>query len=74
MTFRPPAEATGPGRTAIDVCDDAGEIVATIYGTPTGLKILCAPGHLPYDLSELRAPPGVNVAIRPDRAGRGARR
>jgi hypothetical protein len=74
MTFSPPAKNTGPGRTAIDVHDDDGQHVATIYAMSGGLNIVTQPDYELADLAvELQPPMGVQFAIR-RRGGLGHRR
>jgi hypothetical protein len=65
MTFSPAADAIGPGRTAIDVIDDDGQHVATIYAMSGGLNIVTTPNYEPADLAvEVQPPMGVQFAIR----------
>jgi hypothetical protein len=77
MTFSPPAEHTGPGRTAIDVHDDDGQKVATIYAMAGSLNVVMEPDFEPADLAvEVQPPMGVQFAIRRrgDLGYRGGRR
>lgn len=73
MTFSPPAASTGPGRTAIDVHDDRGQKVATIYATRDGINVRMEPQCEAAGLSIDQQPPiGVQFAIsrRSEREGK----
>lgn len=68
MNFAP--SKTIAGRSAINLVDPDGHLVATIYAQREGVHIVCQPGYAPEDLAvEVQQPTGVFVAIRPSGGG-----
>ena len=70
MTFHTDPDA--PGRSAIELRDDDGRIVATIYAQRAGLHISCGHGYTPQALPIEHRPAGLQVELRREDGGAGA--
>lgn len=63
MTFRPPAQATRDGRSAIDVFDGAHH-AATIYCTLAGVHVVCSDPYAAEIDTDRTAHPNVHIELR----------